>query len=115
MPASPPVSGGSTPSRRILSAVGDEHRRAVLQLMDHAEREIELHELTDRVASEVRQEEPSEQFRQRIAIALHHIHLPQLDDCGLLVYDTETKQVHNTTHDSEQELQTVLELSETLE
>lgn len=94
------------PSDVVLSAIAHEQRRAVLHALTHADKtRMEVSTLVDRVSERVRNGEPPDvEHRQRIHTALHHVHLPKLDSCGMVVYDTETKQVKNTTGELAQEL-----------
>lgn len=65
---------------------------------------MEVSALVDQVAERVRDgEPPDDDHRQRVHTALHHIHLPQLEDCGMIVHDTETNQVRNGTDELDQQ------------
>jgi hypothetical protein len=95
-----PMAEGDHPATLddVISAVADEHRRAVLQLLTEAEDEwIHLDALVDGVVERVSEGErrTAEQCSQ-VRIALHQIHLPKLDACGLVRYDVETKQAQGT-------------------
>lgn len=96
----------SAPPDVILSAIGNEHRRAILRSLDQTDGNVlDVSELTDRVVEQVRNEEPAGRgHRRRVRTALHHIHLPKLEDCGMIVYDSETKQVRNVNGALSQEL-----------
>ncbi|QLD87103.1 hypothetical protein HWV23_15685 [Natronomonas halophila] len=82
----------------VISAVADEHRRVVLRLLTEAEGErIRLDALVDGVIERIDGgDRPTAERRSRVRIALHQIHLPKLDACGLVRYDVETKQVQGT-------------------
>lgn len=111
MTASTFESGTSVPPDVVLSAVANDHRRAILRSLNHSEGEtMEISALVDQVTEHVRDgEPPDDEHRQRVRTALHHIHLPKLEDCGMIVHDTETNQVRNVTGELEQELLTVVE------
>ncbi|WP_226482053.1 DUF7344 domain-containing protein [Natrinema amylolyticum] len=89
----------SIPSDSVLSAITSEHRRAVLRSLDRTDgNAIAVSALTDRVAEALRNGEvPDDERRRRVRTALHHIHLPKLEDSGLIAYDTETGQVRTAT------------------
>lgn len=61
--------------------------------------------LTEQVAERVRNGEPlDDDQRQRVRTALHHTHLPKLEACGMIVYDTEMEQVRTDTDELSKEL-----------
>lgn len=115
MPAT--ESDGSVSVDPVIHAIADEHRRAVLRLLNRADGEaVHLDALADDVAERIDSGDlPAGEHRHRIRIALHQIHLPKLRSYGLVCYDTETKQVRSTTGDLSQELLAVLESYETTE
>ncbi|MFC4548813.1 MULTISPECIES: DUF7344 domain-containing protein [Halorussus] len=90
----------------ILSAVANDYRRVVLRALHHTDEEaMGVNALVDRVADRVGNgEPPDDEHRQYIHTALHHVHLPKLEDCGMIVHDTETDQVRNVTGELGQEL-----------
>ena len=90
----------------VLSAVANDHRRAVLQALDRTDGGVmEVSALTDQVAERVRDgEPPDDDQRQRVRAALHHTHLPKLEACGMIGYDAETEQVRNVADELGQEL-----------
>ena len=101
----------STAPDVVLSIVAHEHRRAVLRILDQADTEVmAVSTLIARVAEHVQNGDQSgDEQRQRVRTALHHIHLPKLDACGMIVHDTETDQVRKTTDEPSQELLTTIE------
>lgn len=78
-----------------LAAVADEERRAVLRTLNAADEEaLAIETLADRVADRVGDDRPTEEDpTERIHTALHHTHLPKLDEGGLVFYDADRKQV----------------------
>lgn len=104
-------SGESVPPDVVLSAVANDHRRAILRALTHTDEEtMEVNELTEHVAEHLRDgEPPDDDHRQRVRIALHHIHLPKLEACGMVSHDTETDRVRNATGELSRELLTVVE------
>jgi|GEM_PF-1106659 len=115
------VSGSSGRERPIspdtvLSAVANEHRRAILNALDNAsEKTLEFDVLVDRVADRVRDEDAkresdeSDEHRQRVRIALHHTHLPKLDEARIIDYEAETGNVQFVGGELERDLLTLVE------
>jgi len=97
----------------ILSAVADEHRRAILDALDNAsEKTLEYDVLVDRVANRVRDEDAkreSDEHRQRVRIALHHTHLPKLEEARIIDYETETGYIQFIGGELEQKILTLVE------
>lgn len=96
----------------ILSAVADEHRRAVIDALNSASNSTLGYEaLVDHVADRVSDEDAereSDEHRQRIRIQLHHAHLPKLDEVGVIDYEAETRHVQFVGGELEQELLTLV-------
>jgi hypothetical protein len=88
-----PDSGQSSPSDAVHSALADEHRRAVLRTLHGAGEEMTLDTLADEVTQHVQMGRVDEPSRERVRIALHHVHLPKLDECELLDYDPQQRRV----------------------
>ena len=112
------VSGSSRHERAIspntvLSAVADEHRRAILGALDTAsEKTLEYDVLVDRVADRVRDDDTkreSAEHRQRVRIALHHTHLPKLDEARIIDYEVETGHVQFIGGELERNLLTLIQ------
>ncbi|MFD1586264.1 hypothetical protein ACFR9U_04675 [Halorientalis brevis] len=97
---------------RILSAVGNEHRRAILNSLTSASNKTLKYEaLVDRVADRIRDEDAereSDEHRQRVRIALHHTHLPKLEDVRIIDYEAETGHVQFVGGELEQDLLTLV-------
>lgn len=98
---------------RILSAVGNEHRRAILDILNsESDKTVEYETLVARVADRVGDEDTgqeSEEHRQRIRISLHHTHLPKLEDVRVIDYEAETGHVQFVGGELERELLTLVE------
>jgi len=81
----------------ILSAVANEHRRAILSALVNApDRKLDYDALVNRVADQVRDDDAervSDEHRQRVRIALHHTHLPKLDEARIIDYEANTGHV----------------------
>ena len=97
----------------ILSAVANEHRRAILNALDTApDNTLEYDTLVDRVADRIRDEDAervSDEHRQRVRIALHHTHLPKLDEARIIDYEGDTGHVEFVGGALEQEILTLVE------
>jgi hypothetical protein len=97
----------------ILSAVANEHRRAVLDAVTNApEKTLEHDVLVDRVADRVRGEDAtreSDEHRQRVRIALHHTHLPKLDEARIIDYEAESGRVQFVGGELEQKILRLVE------
>lgn len=98
---------------RILSAVGNEYRRAVLNSLTSApdgilEYDVLIESVAERVRDEDTQRE-SDDHRQRIRIALHHSHLPKLEEVRIIEYEAETGHVQFVGGEFEQEVLTLVE------
>jgi len=97
----------------ILSTVANEHRRAILNALDTApDNTLEYDTLVDRVADQIRDEDAervSDEHRQRVRIALHHTHLPKLDEAQIIDYEGDTGHVEFVGGALEQEILTLVE------
>ncbi|WP_202935203.1 DUF7344 domain-containing protein [Halorussus amylolyticus] len=104
---------------RILSAVENEHRRAILNSLNSASNKtLEYDALVDRVADRIRDEDAereSDEYRQRVRIALHHTHLPKLEEARIIDYEAETGHVQFVGGELEQDLLTLVESHDTNE
>jgi len=96
----------------ILSAVANEHRRAILNALDTApDNTLEYDALVDRVADQIRDEDAervSDEHRQRVRIALHHTHLPKLDEARIIDYEGDTGHVEFVGGALEREILTLV-------
>lgn len=77
----------------ILSAVGNEYRRAILATLHSASNEtleydVLVEGVADRVGDDDSGREPDE-HRRRIQIELHHTHLPKLAEARMVDYEAE--------------------------
>ncbi|WP_436925840.1 DUF7344 domain-containing protein [Halosimplex amylolyticum] len=85
----------STPAERdaLFAVLADPRRRRLLELLEHLEpgRRTTLSDLSERLAAA--EESTEREQRQNVAVTLRHVHLPKLDDAGLVEYDPETNVV----------------------
>lgn len=97
---------------RILSAVANEHRRAILNSLNNASDGIlEYDALVDRVADRVGDESTggaSDEHRQRVRIALHHTHLPILEEVRMIDYEAEAGHIQFIGGELEQDILTLV-------
>jgi len=97
---------------RLLSAVANDYRRAILNSLTSASEKTLTHDaLVDRVADRVgdeNAERTSDEHRQRVRIALHHTHLPKLEELRIIDYETETRLVQFVGGELEQDLLTLV-------
>lgn len=103
----------------VLLALADEHRRAVLRSLNSAKDQaltfdMLVDQVADLVCNEVA-EQTTDDHRRRVRTALHHIHLPKLEECRLIDYDNKTKEVRTATGEMGQELLAVVESDEARE
>ena len=72
----------------ILEALAHGRRRSVCKVLAAADREfLSLEELSERVTANG-ENRPSDSADVRpVRVELHHVHLPKLDEAGLLEYD----------------------------
>lgn len=92
-PGEPPETTGITEAERhwILSS---ERRRTLLEILGGRSAPVGLEVLAEAIGEEelgVDALEP--ETIERIAITLHHNHLPKLDDAGVVEYDTTSNHV----------------------
>ncbi|WP_238717322.1 DUF7344 domain-containing protein [Natronorubrum halophilum] len=97
----------------ILSVVANEHRRAILNALDNAsEKTLAYDSLVDRVADRVQDEDAdrvSDEQRQRVRIALHHTHLPKMEEARIIDYEAETGYVQFVGGKLERDILTFVE------
>lgn len=76
---------------RLLS---DERRRVAFNILETRKTPIELMELATAIATqEVDADVPETEYVERVATALHHNHLPKMDQLGVIDYDTGSKRI----------------------
>lgn len=75
----------------ILVILGHPLRREILRYCaEQSKRETDLDALTDHLVAERGDDEAE---RERIALLLHHLHLPRLADDGIVEFDPKSGQV----------------------
>lgn len=88
----------------LFDVLSDCHRRQLVAYMHSSNKDIfHLDDLSQIIATqETEPSEVSEKKREQVKIAFHHRHLPNLDDAGLIEYDSRNGDVrYRGTIDSE--------------
>jgi hypothetical protein len=80
-----------------------QRRQILLYLSDHPKPTTTRDEVLDHLVK--RSEEPHGNTQRRLATQLQHVHLPKLDDHGLLEYDPET---HNIAYTADSRVENML-------
>lgn len=76
--------------------LADKTRCAVLRYLATVDRAVPLDTLVDEVAVKLTSAGVDSQFREKVAIQLHHIHLPKMDDVGVINYDLDEHLIEPT-------------------
>jgi len=85
-----PEREGRVPLDVVLSALAHEERRAIFRSLDRADGDaMALDALVERVMDQVRDDGMvgDEKRRRDVQTALHHVHLPKLQECRLIELD----------------------------
>jgi hypothetical protein len=79
----------------IHDVLRNDRRRLSLDCLREAEGGVmSVRELSERVATlETGEDPPPRNKRQSVYVSLHQTHLPKLDDLGIVVYDSDSKEV----------------------
>lgn len=76
---------------RLLS---DERRRVTLDVLANRSTPIDLWDVAFDVASREQDvADPDERTVERVAVSLHHHHLPKMTDFGVIEYDTTSNRI----------------------
>lgn len=84
------------PEEELYAALADERRRRTLGYLVETGTAATLDELTTAIAAAEDRKPPTElsaATTRTVGIALHHVHLPKLDDKGLVEYDPDDRVV----------------------
>lgn len=85
------VPGEDVPAEDLCAALSHEYRREVLQYLVDGAPTVTLDELVGYL--EANADGAAEEGSRRVALALHHAHLPKMADAGLVEYDPEEGRV----------------------
>jgi hypothetical protein len=78
---------------QLFSLLANRHRRTLLRQLREMDA-TNLNELVDvLIEAESVHEEAYGKDRERIAVELHHVHLPKLSQVDVIEYDTQTHQI----------------------
>lgn len=82
----------------IFGVLADPMRREVIRYCaDHANEPTDLDTVVDYLAEQRRDGEPD---RDRIALRLHHLHLPKLAETGLVEFDPDSGRLEYRSNDA---------------
>ena len=99
-PDDDPGRDGVPDLNEVLTLLSDRYRRHALACLDGLPEPVALEDLTDQVAGREFQQPPDKVSmlkRTEIATALHHTHLPKLEDAGVISYDSDDGEVTDIT------------------
>jgi len=86
------------PSHDVLDALAHERRQSVCEVLAAADREVlSLEEVSERVAARQEDRTDGPADARTVKVDLHHVHLPKLDEAGLIEYDHEINTVYYET------------------
>lgn len=86
--------GGALEATEIHDVLRNDRRRLVLERLRKTDTSESVSDLSEYVASVETGESPAPRnARQSAYVALHQTHLPKLDELGIVVYDSDAKEV----------------------
>jgi hypothetical protein len=92
----------------VCTAMADEHRRAVLRVLNRADGDaVTFDVLVDRVTDRIQAD--GDEHRRPVRTVLHHIHLPRLDEVGLIDHDSDQMRISERTGGVPQDLLAALD------
>jgi len=91
----PRRSGGELEATEIHDVLRNDRRRLSLDCLREAEGGVlSVRDLSEMVATlETGEDPPPRNKRQSVYVSLHQTHLPKLDELGIVVYDSDSKEV----------------------
>jgi hypothetical protein len=104
-----PSNSSEIPLEAVFTVLSDEYRRIVLTYLLQENKLVAVDELVNHLLEEPQSGDKfrQDEVRESVAIALHHIHLPMMDDVGMIEYDPEQNEVKIT--EIAQEIESSLE------
>jgi hypothetical protein len=79
--------------QKLMKALLVPERLWLLERCQRADERLTVETLSDELAAAVHATPPTQEQRYRQYVSLVHVHLPDLDGLGLVVYDDETETV----------------------
>lgn len=100
-PSHPPIepqaaAGDYISIETIFDVLAHDYRRHVLASLLQIDGSSSVDDLVSRVSSSVDVPADPDEIHQHVAIMLHHVHLPMMDDAGIIEYNHIEKVVHVT-------------------
>lgn len=83
---------------QIFAALSNRRRRVLLECFRRTEESVERTDLVEYVVACESSSESREDHRERVAIDIHHTHLPKLSGMGLVEYDERSSTVRYYGH-----------------
>lgn len=75
--------------------LADRRRRQAVDILDGRVASLDLDTVAEAIAAR-EEADPAPETIERVAIELHHNHLPKLDECGFIEYEPKARLVHAT-------------------
>lgn len=98
--------GDATTFDGVLELCRDQYRRIILAVLASEPRALTLNDLTKTIVKHNHQasitEIANEEINQ-IQLSLHHLHIPKLEQCGVIEYDPDRQLVEPTAQFDEWE------------
>lgn len=91
-------SDASLVTDEMLSAVANDRRRTALRVLHGADGAVAFDTLANNVIARVRATEGAVDPKE-VRTVLHHVHLPVLDESGLIDYDTDAMEIRPVSGD----------------
>lgn len=83
------------PISRVFAALSDPYCRSICRYAMRTDTvQLEHAEIADYIVDRTQEGTSDDPDRQTVATELRHVHLPKLDDAGLVAYDRERGLVH---------------------
>jgi hypothetical protein len=95
----------------VFDALADRQRRKLIRYLLKCDPPISTTEIAD--ALQTRNRAPPVEKHRELRISIHHVHLPKLDEIGILDYDPGAKQV--VGWENIETIEPYIDIAETLE
>jgi len=87
-----------------LQLLADQQRREVLHRLVESNGSASMDELISAVVTNTSSPRNPDEVRNHIAVNLHHVHLPKLQDTGIIEYDTSSEAIQYHSNELIEEL-----------